>query len=509
MLLLARIFKCDKISNYFNFHNMTLRFLMVLILISANIQAQQSISFTPRTLYFEGQVSKLNPPTAMPEVTDFAAIWNGIDSIGGTLIEVNLNSFIPENAFIHKATLDLYANPTPTVSTGHISNEPTTNVSRFTRMLIPWNDLELPTRLLSTAANSVILPSTRFFNQDTLGLDMTTLVRNLQNSNTEDYGFLFSLFLPLANDSLAVNFAGSAHSDVSRRPVMTIEYSEPVCTTFTVGEGNNYDLYVSSFPGFVNENLNQVEDVAAFLETNGAVTYESHTLLKFDINSLPGDVSILGATLDLHGNPSPELSIGHIFTENNNTQIVRVLGPWDELTITWNTQPEYAMDTSIIQRGVFLRNASTLDIDVTPYVRDMYADPDSDFGLLMTPLLRTTQFGRIGVNYAGTVDEIQNRPSLKVCYEASSSILDNEQQFAALNVYPNPADSYLSIEHGFHERAEAQITNMQGQTLMTFVINGSISSSHTQDISALGAGYYILDLKSESSFAQKKFVVED
>jgi len=50
---------------------------------------------------------------------------------------------------------------------------------------------------------------------------------------------------------------------------------------------------------------------------------------------------------------------------------------------------------------------------------------------------------------------------------------------------------------------------MQGQTLMTFVINGSISSSHTQDISALGAGYYILDLKSESSFAQKKFVVED
>ena len=486
---------------------MNLRLLIFLLLVSYSVQAQQTISFTPKTLYFEAPVSKLNPPTAMPEVTDFAAIWNGIDSIGGTLIEINLNSFIPENAFIHKATLDLYANPTPTVSTGHISNDPTTNVSRFTRMLVPWNDLELPTRLLSTAANSVILPSTRFFNQDTLGLDMTTLVRNLQNSDTEDYGFLFSLFLPLANDSLAVNFAGSAHSDESRRPLMTIEYSEPVCTTFTVGEGNNYDLYVSSFPGFVNENLNQVEDVAAFLETNGAVTYESHTLLKFDINSLPGDVSILGATLDLHGNPSPELSIGHIFTENNNTQIVRVLGPWDELTTTWNTQPEYAMDTSIIQRGVFLRNASTLDIDVTPYVRDMYADPDSDFGLLMTPLLRTTQFGRIGVNYAGTVDEIQNRPSLKVCYEASSSILDSEQQLAAINIYPNPASDVIYITHNLGDNAKAIIRDAQGIAVMHFDILSKTSDPYIVDVSGLVAGLYIMEVSSSNKALSESFIV--
>ena len=486
---------------------MNLRLLIFLLLVSYSVQAQQTISFIPRTLYYEGPVSKVTPPTAMPEVTDFAAIWNGADSIGGTLIEINLNSFIPENAFIHKATLDLYANPTPTVSTGHISNEPTTNVSRFTRMLVPWNDLELPTRLLSTAANSVILPSTRFFNQDTLGLDMTTLVRNLQNSDTEDYGFLFSLFLPLANDSLAVNFAGSAHSDVSRRPVMTIEYSEPVCTTFTVGEGNNYDLYVSSFPGFVNENLNQVEDVAAFLETNGAVTYESHTLLKFDINSLPGDVSILGATLDLHGNPSPELSIGHIFTENNNTQIVRVLGPWDELTTTWNTQPEYAMDTSIIQRGVFLRNASTLDIDVTPYVRDMYADPDSDFGLLMTPLLRTTQFGRIGVNYAGTVDEIQNRPSLKVCYEASSSILDSEQQLAAINIYPNPASDVIYITHNLGDNAKAIIRDAQGIAVMHFDILSKTSDPYIVDVSGLVAGLYIMEVSSSNKALSESFIV--
>ena len=90
---------------------MNLRLLIFLLLVSYSVQAQQTISFIPRTLYYEGPVSKLNPPTAMPEVTDFAAIWNGIDSIGGTLIEINLNSFIPENAFIHKATLDLYANP--------------------------------------------------------------------------------------------------------------------------------------------------------------------------------------------------------------------------------------------------------------------------------------------------------------------------------------------------------------------------------------------------------------
>ena len=486
---------------------MTLRLLLVLILISTSIHAQQTISFTPRTLYYEGPVSKLTPFTARQEVRDFAALWNGTDSLGGTLIEINLNRFVPENAFIHKATLDLYANPTPTVSSGHISSEPTTNVSRFTRMLVPWNNVEFPTSLLSTVANSVILPSTQFFDQDTLGLDMTTLVRNLHNSNTEDYGFLFSLFLPFTKDSLAVNFASSAHPDESRRPLMTIKYSEPTCTTLTVGEGNNYDLYVSSFPGFVDENLNHVEDVAAFLETNGSVRYESHTLLKFDINSLPGDISILGATLDLHGNPTPELSNGHIAIENNNTQIVRVLGPWDELTTTWNTQPEYAMDTSIVQRAIFLRNASTLDIDVTPYVRDMYADPDSDFGLLMTPLLRSAQSKRVGVNYAGTVDQIQYRPSLRVCFEAPSSILGKEYQSAILNIYPNPAESYLSIEHGFNKRAVTKITNVQGQTLMTFVVDGGISSSHTQDISTLNAGHYILNIESKSSFAWKHFVV--
>ena len=43
---------------------------------------------------------------------------------GRTLLNFDLESVLPHNAFIHNASLNLYSNPTPTVSTGHINNHP-------------------------------------------------------------------------------------------------------------------------------------------------------------------------------------------------------------------------------------------------------------------------------------------------------------------------------------------------------------------------------------------------
>jgi hypothetical protein len=70
-----------------------------------------------------------------------------------------------------------------------------------------------------------------------------------------------------------------------------------------------------------------------------------------------------------------------------------------------------------------------------------------------------------------------------------------------LKIYPNPANSKITIESQQHELIE--ISNIQGQLIKTLATTGNKTNI---DVSALPSGMYFVKVKSENGIAVKKLV---
>ena len=480
---------------------MDFKLLLIFLLLSSQAISQISVSLTPsRQLYFTSISGMGN--TDDPNIDDLAAVseQNSPFQVGQTLIDFNLDSILPPNAFILNASLNLYANPNPTVSSGHENSG--NNSTHIIRVLAPWDQVLSDLALSSTVttANRVILPPSTISDQDYLNIDFTTLARNMINSSTSNNGLLFQL--PFDFPGSAMNFAGRNNPDPMLRPTLNIEYSEPTCDTLKTGVDNNFALYISDFPGLESTNLNDIEDVAAISDTEMGLPYLGRSLLKFDITSIPNNATIVGATLDLFGNPTPEVSLGHNFRNINTTEIVRALEPWDELTTTWTNQPAIDPNSGIQQRALVNRFESTLDIDLTELVSDFHQNPQSDFGVMLKLLLEEDERG---VNYAGNIN-LTLRPTLKVCYEPLTSI-EVQDDFISLDIHPIPASENISIEYTLDQEAQVTLLNVKGQQIKRFKIYEGTQMNYDLDISAYPTGTYVLNFRTEEQEISKKLII--
>jgi hypothetical protein len=70
-------------------------------------------------------------------------------------------------------------------------------------------------------------------------------------------------------------------------------------------------------------------------------------------------------------------------------------------------------------------------------------------------------------------------------------------------VYPNPANSYFTVETT--QQATIEIFNMQGQLIKTLATTGNKTNL---DVSALPSGVYVVEVKSEKVYKVGKFVKE-
>jgi hypothetical protein len=74
---------------------------------------------------------------------------------------------------------------------------------------------------------------------------------------------------------------------------------------------------------------------------------------------------------------------------------------------------------------------------------------------------------------------------------------------AALNIYPNPANSELRISNAFQGNVFYEIKDLSGKTIASDQLN---TISKSIDIKALSEGMYILELKNKDNILTKKFV---
>ena len=129
-----------------------------------------------------------------------------------------------------------------------------------------------------------------------------------------------------------------------------------------------------------------IEDL--FISTHISWTI-SRVAIQFDLSSIPENATIQQANLYLYFNPTSiyldlnRNNTGHL--GYNDFLVQRATTPWDESTVTWDTQPQ---STSTNQIHVPFATSKTQNyiIDVTQLIQEMVSNPANNYGFFLRHL---------------------------------------------------------------------------------------------------------------------------
>jgi len=150
-----------------------------------------------------------------------------------------------------------------------------------------------------------------------------------------------------------------------------------------------------------NNNYGAHQIITAEHDLNGVLDYTWKTLIAPDLSSLPPNIIVTSAILHLTG-------VSH--NAPNELSVSKIIGPWTENGVTWNTQPPV-----IGNGGIILPSTITPDqndqIDITHFVNQWLIDPSTHHGIMLS--LSSPTLGTLR-SYGSTNSTLP--PSLEVTY---------------------------------------------------------------------------------------------
>ncbi|WP_258099928.1 DNRLRE domain-containing protein [Marinoscillum pacificum] len=190
----------------------------------------------------------------------------------------------------------------------------------------------------------------------------------------------------ILGDSLSEVRSLSAADLLTYRTVpltVVFKIAESNVMTFRPGPTTGNDALVSLL--MPDNNYGDYEDIHLYSWTVNGSFETHHVLIDFDLSDLPENAIIDAAYLSLFYNNTSVYRISyHPHNSGNNTfSVNRVLEDWNEMTVTWNNKPEISEEDQVIVEN---RPGDEIDydnIEVTELVKDMYANPSSNHGLLI------------------------------------------------------------------------------------------------------------------------------
>jgi endo-1,4-beta-D-glucanase Y len=143
------------------------------------------------------------------------------------------------------------------------------------------------------------------------------------------------------------------------------------------------------------------------------------SLLDFDLSALPESAIITGATLKLYAELTPALNkTGHSqFSGTNELLVQRITSPWDEHTVTWDTQPTTA-EHDQIEREKSRHNSENYVLDVTEFVRARQLLPNLNHGFALR--LKTEGTYRAVTFASSDHADATLRPRLEISYRVKA-----------------------------------------------------------------------------------------
>jgi hypothetical protein len=226
-----------------------------------------------------GYIEDFWPNINLPAYAFEGVAWTsgGFFYIGRSLLKYDF-SFIPNNAIVLNAKLSLYHNPTPDPPGGHAGADScylrkvTSNWDEYS---VTWNNQ--PT---TTALNQLILPKSISSTQDYLDLDVTTLVSQMINSPSTNFGLMINLMIEQTYRNL--DFASGLCTDSTMRPRLELIYSiftgiKPI-SGFVPAEYNLYQNYPNPF--------NPVTQIKFDIPKNSNVVLKVYDLMGREVKAI-------------------------------------------------------------------------------------------------------------------------------------------------------------------------------------------------------------------------------
>ena len=133
-------------------------------------------------------------------------------------------------------------------------------------------------------------------------------------------------------------------------------------------------------------NLGTHDDMLVASWTVGGNLSNVRALIDFDLSSIPAGAVVTNASLSLYHNPaSLSGNIGHSQSGGSNAAwLQRITSAWDEMTVTWNTQPSTTNVNQLAIPASSSNNQNYLNINITTLVQDIVNNPSQSFGMMMS-----------------------------------------------------------------------------------------------------------------------------
>lgn len=243
-------------------------------------------------------VTTFEPALSYPNHEEFGSMsWtcNGDPCWQRGLMQFDL-SFIPSNAVVDSAFLDLHANPTGQA----VPPMQGANASYLKRITSPWsaNSVTWNTQPATTTQNQVLLPTSPTGNTDYLQWNVLSLVQDMVANASTSYGFEIEMIDTIYYKSML--FASSDYPDNALHPSLRVCYRSTISVDELSGSVRSLELFPNPTSTSVTLNLRLVApsslDViiydmqgrAFYRESFGRLGFGEHRLF---LNLRDGDLS--------------------------------------------------------------------------------------------------------------------------------------------------------------------------------------------------------------------------
>jgi len=385
-------------------------FFLISFLFTQQIYSQTTLVLQPGA---EGKDAYLNNYYTVnygdyPNAFCMAWTHSGIPFTSRSAFEFDLTS-IPPGSIILEAKFSLYYASNPSNQIYHYGD----NRAYLQRITEPWDEHEVTwyNQPATTTENQVELPASTSETQDYTDIDVRMLIQNMIDDPENGHGILLKLQVEEMYRSLM--FASGDHENPLKWPKLEITYSTSPSNTIVIQPGPEEGKDAQLWSIMPDQNIGNSPKFLASGWTHNGVPGINRAVIDWDLSMIPQGSEIVDAKLSLYFVCLEPNFFGH--TGENDAYLKLITEPWEEESVTWNTQPEITEDHQVYLPPSTDPYQDYTDIDITVLIQKLYDEPEAYHGLMLK-LINEYPYTCLLFASSDYSDTIAMRPKLEITY---------------------------------------------------------------------------------------------